>query len=125
VFAVPGSIQSFKSTGTHTLIKQGAKLVEHVGDILEELPIEYHGRRPSGPGALEQIRQAEQLTKLSRDEKRVYEALSPYPTHLDDLVRSLGLEAGKLVGHLLQLELKGLARQSAGKMFSRSYDSDN
>ena len=48
VFAVPGSIHSYKSGGTHALIKEGAKLVMHVGDILEELPPNNHGGRGSG-----------------------------------------------------------------------------
>ena len=37
VFALPGKIDSFTSRGTHDLIKQGAKLVESVEDIIEEL----------------------------------------------------------------------------------------
>jgi DNA processing protein len=39
VFAIPGSIHSPQAKGCHTLIKQGAKLVDHVNDILDELRI--------------------------------------------------------------------------------------
>jgi len=37
VFAIPGSIHSPMSKGCHALIKQGAKLVDHINDITDEL----------------------------------------------------------------------------------------
>lgn len=118
VFAVPGSVQSFKSAGTHRLIQQGAKLVTSVSDILEEFPYVFQGAtafEPAAQGASTQRPTA----GLSAEEARVLQALGPYPTHIDDLVRSLALAAGQLAGMLLQLELKGFVRQTPGNRFVR------
>jgi DNA processing protein len=116
VFAVPGSIQSFKSTGTHTLIKEGAKLVEHAWDILEELShiIKTPGKKDERSG-----NKIKKTAILSTDEMLVFESLEPYPVHIDDLARMLSMGPGKLSSILLQLELKGMALQSAGKFFSK------
>ena len=117
VFAVPGSVQSFKSTGTHTLIKQGAKLVEHAQDIMEELSymmIEApHEKDKTGNKTMERIPQ------LSSEESLVFEAIGAYPVHIDDLARKLSMKPGKLSSILLQLELKGIVHQSPGKLFFR------
>ncbi len=109
VFAIPGNIHSFKSVGTHNLIKQGAKLVEHAQDILEELPFEMHDEGQSP------VRKKQVL--LSTDETSVFQALEPYPIHIDDLVRKIGIDAGKLSSILLNLELKGVVEQAPGKRF--------
>lgn len=116
VFAVPGSIQSFKSTGTHTLIKQGAKLVENAQDVLEELvaymdPPGLHEDRAQNHTA--QIR-----SSLPPDELAVYNILSPYPEQIDSLVRKTHIEPGKLLSLLLQLELKEIVQQLPGKFFA-------
>ncbi len=114
VFAIPGSVQSFKSTGTHTLIKQGAKLVEHAGDIIEEVS---HLMSPRGIETKTISEPERDLPPISPEEMPVFQALGPYPLHIDDLVRSLNIDPGKLSGLLLRLELKGIVRQLPGKLF--------
>jgi DNA processing protein len=116
VFAVPGNIHSFKSTGTHTLIKQGAKLVEHAQDIMEELA--HMIKTPDGKDKTIQNKKMEIISQLSSEELLVFKALEPYPVHIDDLIRKLSKEPGKLSSILLQLELKGIVQQSPGKLFS-------
>ncbi|MBW1740650.1 MAG: DNA-protecting protein DprA [Deltaproteobacteria bacterium] len=111
VFAVPGSITSFKSMGTHRLIKQGAKLVEHVNDIIDELNIDQL-IPPTGGNEKPGI-------PLTLEEKRLLNELSPYPVHIDKLVQHLSLSAAQVSSLLLQLELKGLVTQSPGKLFTR------
>ena len=41
IFAIPGNVDSEGSKGTHALIKEGAKLVESIEDIVQELPFEF------------------------------------------------------------------------------------
>ncbi|RJR33775.1 MAG: DNA-protecting protein DprA [Desulfobacteraceae bacterium] len=113
VFAVPGSIDSFKSTGCHFLIKQGAKLVENADDVLEELSI---GRpRSAGIGKTQEI----PFPPLEEKERAIYDMLSNYPLHIDLIVRQGNLPAGEVSSILMKMELRGIVRQLPGKMFIR------
>jgi DNA processing protein len=115
VFAVPGSINSFKSTGTHTLIKQGAKLVEQAGDIMQEIShwIDYPASGDSNVSDVNTVPKP----PLSPLETSVFHALEHYPLHIDDLIRKLGMTSSDLSSTLLRLELKGVVQQDPGKMF--------
>ncbi len=114
VFAVPGNIHSFKSTGTHTLIKSGAKLVEHVGDILEELRLDVTAVTGSGSGRLFDDPPAD----LDPEETTVAAHLSVYPMVMDEIVRRTKLSAGKLAAVLMRLELKGVCRKIPGNQYA-------
>ena len=116
VFAVPGSVNSFKSTGTHTLIKQGAKLVEQAGDIMEEIAHRIQPSLPDNRPAAEATPAPE--ATLSALEATVYHALESYPLHIDDLIRKLAMSPSDLSSTLLGLELKGMVQQDPGKLFS-------
>jgi DNA processing protein len=123
VFAVPGSIHSFKSMGTHNLIRQGAILVESAQDIASELKprlaaAERNPARPdpASPGP------APKAAPLAVEEQRVFDCLGPYPVHIDEIQRRVGIGSGKLAAVLLQLELKGCALQLPGKHFTRAPD---
>jgi DNA processing protein len=111
VLAVPGSIDSFKSTGTHLLIKQGAKLVENADDIAQELGLDAFYPSQTGTG------KPATLPLLGEDEKRVYEILSHYPLHIDYIARQINLDSAMVAGLLTALELKGIVRQLPGKTF--------
>ncbi|MCF8145491.1 MAG: DNA-processing protein DprA [Deltaproteobacteria bacterium] len=115
VFAVPGSIDSFKSTGSHFLIKQGAKLIENADDILAEFG--FLGRSdaekpvPKNPDGT--------LREMTEFEKKIYEIIGDYPVHMDDIVRMGNMDAGKVAGILMKMELEGIVRQLPGRMFVR------
>jgi len=121
VFAVPGSINSAKSTGAHNLLKQGAKLVAGAEDVIEEF---YHFQKMDNKKGKLSDERASTVTQLSPDlageESIIYEVLEPYPVHIDELSRQTGLHVGKLSIILLNLELKGLVSQSPGKYFNIS-----
>ncbi|MFB3886141.1 MAG: DNA-processing protein DprA [Thermodesulfobacteriota bacterium] len=113
VFAVPGNVGTESSRGTHRLIREGAKLVESSEDILEEILPQWRGKRDEAPKV-----EAEKLD-LTQDERVVFELLGETPTHIDVIIRESRLDPGKVSSLLLDLELKGLVSQWAGKGFSK------
>lgn len=115
VFAVPGSIKSFKSTGTHTLIKQGARLVEQSQDILDE--IAHLLDQTAKSSNLAENSDPATTDSISATETSVLQVLEPYPIHIDDLVRKLSMAPSELAGILLRLELKNKVQQEPGKFF--------
>ncbi len=113
VFALPGSIFSQNSSGCHLLIQQGAKLVRNAADVLEEFPAQ-------GDLFEKQEYQQAELTEFSEEEKRVYQHLSRESIHIDALAQQLDMPSGRLLGVLLQFELKGMVKQLPGKFFART-----
>lgn len=109
IFAVPGNIHSMTSRGANRLIKQGAKLVERVEDILEELSVPPSGKEePPGPPRF----------TFSPGEAAVYSTLSSTPLHIDDITAKCALTVAEVSAILLRLELNGIVTQHPGKLFS-------
>lgn len=115
VFAVPGRVDSLKSAGTHWLIRQGAQLVRHAGDVLEALEM------GQGRAAFAAVMPPEDgATAMTEKERLVWEILEVYPQDIDTLVRKTRLAVVDVHGLLLQLELKGLIRQLPGQLYERT-----
>ncbi|MET0519684.1 MAG: DNA-processing protein DprA [Burkholderiaceae bacterium] len=113
VFAIPGSILSPQSRGCHALIRQGAKLVETVQDVLDELPPTARlaaaaaAAAPSGDAA----------ALFSPAEREVLAQMGFEPVSLDQLQLRGGWPLAELSAHLLGLELAGAVARLPGQLF--------
>lgn len=112
VFAVPGSIFSPASTGTHALLKEGARLVTGVQDILDELGTV---ATVSGRAGLAEV----VPTDLDPDEQAIYQALSHEGLHIDKLITLVRLETTRVNMTLTRLELRGLAKNIGNMHYTR------
>lgn len=112
VFAVPGRIDNPLAQGCHQLIKDGAKLVEGVEDILTELEFLLPKESVSTPRPLP--------GNLTGEEEKIYAAIELDETPIDSIIQKTGLPSGTVSSTLLRLEMKKLVRQLPGKVFVRT-----
>ena len=120
VFAVPGSIDLPGSRGTNRLLRQGAKLVETVEDILEEILPQLERpnvteERFARTKSAQQDRPGREA--LTDNESRLLGFITEKPQDADTLIKRTGLAAAEALSLLLSLELKGCIRQLPGKRF--------
>lgn len=113
VFAVPGNVDSPKSIGTNSLIKQGAAVAISADDVIQEIAPQLGelGHEHIAPPA---------IADLSAEERVVLEMLSNEPLHIDLLAQKCEFTSSQALATLLTLELKNCARQLPGKLFVRA-----
>jgi DNA processing protein len=128
VFAIPGSVHNPQSRGCHALIRQGAKLVETLQDVLEELHL---AARAGTPKEAPESTNGDPATQLSIDcdaasatsddepEDPLLAALGWSAATLDVLQARTGLSASSLSVRLLELELDGQVLRLPGGVFQR------
>jgi DNA processing protein len=111
LFAVPGPLQSENSKGTNKLIKEGAKLVQNVDDIIEELNLK----------ELKTVKisnnKNEPEEELSEEEKIVLKFVDYTPRHIDEIIKNSKLKANVVERNLIMLEIKGIVQQLPGHKF--------
>jgi DNA processing protein len=116
VFAVPGPVDSLPSQGCHRLIRDGARLVETVDDILEELGPLVREVRPAAEET--PVRHPAELL-LSDQERSLLGRLGDQPLGVDELIAQTGLTAAQVIATLSVLEMRRLVRRLPGHHFVR------
>ena len=109
VFAIPGSIQSPQARGCHALIRQGAKLVETIQDVLEELQL-------PAPAVVARPTAA---VEAPQSDEPLLSAMGWDPIGLDALIARTGMDAAALQVALLEYELAGRVARLPGGSFQR------
>lgn len=119
VFAVPGAITSKMSIGPNQLIKQGAKLVEKIEDILEEIGSLKEKFNCFKESRKESISAELKESELSAKEKNLAGLIDFEPASIDFLSERSPLSQGDFAQSLLNLEIKGIVKSLPGKRYVR------
>ncbi|MFA5260732.1 MAG: DNA-processing protein DprA [Candidatus Omnitrophota bacterium] len=123
VFSIPGRIDQPAAWGTNQLIKDGAKLVLRVEDVLEEhrIPLrnclshqflsdDHSVRNRSGSTA---------DMSMTTGQQSVYDNLEDQPVHIDRLAVKCQKTGTDIMEALLQLELRGFVKRWPGQYYSK------
>lgn len=125
VMAVPGKVDSPLSKGAHSLIKDGAVLVESAEDVINA--IGYAGSRLKDivreefddMQDKETACQYQLSVGLDGDERLIYQNLDSNLTYIDDVISKTNLPAGRVNSLLVQLQMKGMVEHKSGNYFRR------
>lgn len=111
VFAVPGNINSLYSSGTNKLIKDGARPLINIEDILEEIYelqlLEIHNKK-------EKI----DPSQFSDMEIKIINAVQDGPIHSDLISLKTGMDISTVISVLTILELKGIIKELSSRTFT-------
>jgi DNA processing protein len=114
VFAVPGEVGASRSRGAHRLIRQGAKLVESVEDIMEEIAPQLVDRGGKAAGPPRRL-----LPPAFGEEfQKIFGLFQERALQIDEIIESTGYAPSKVSEILLQLELQGYIKPLPGKKYS-------
>jgi len=126
VMAIPGRIDSPLSKGPHSLIKQGAKLIESVEDVIETLEYLQKDFAEHVKESAEQSAQRAEMPlfdvtqlNLTEIEKKIFDCLDSEPVHTEQIITQTTITAGKVNAALVSLRLKGVVKQLPGDYFVR------
>lgn len=115
VLALPGNVTNRASRGCNQLIRDGAKLIQTVDDILEELgPLRESVQTSDG----HEVRNASEL-KLNDLERQVLESIESSSTPIDQVITTSGLPAHRVIATISVLEMRRLVRRISGQYVAR------
>jgi len=117
VYAIPGKIDSPNSLGVNNLIKQGAKLVSCVEDVLEDFKPQIEGLIKKRNYNESDNADDNDIDKLTDEERLVYSNIKRSPVHIDEIAAKCQFSSSAITSVLLKLELKKYIRQVPGKLF--------
>ena len=123
VFAVPHNLTSRTGIGPNTLIQKGAKLIQRVEDVLEEMPPHWSCKlKPlETPQLGGNIASPAPYSELGEAARQVMDSLSPSEAlHVDALCASAGLPPSEVLAALLELQMAGACVELPGMRFALS-----
>lgn len=110
IFAVPGRLDDPLSEGCNRLIKNGAAIITHPGDILLELGIDHFPKSE---------KKVKNNYALEKELEVVYSVLCLFPKNIHIIIEETGMEPKKVLAFLVRLELMGLVWEPMKNYYAR------